>query len=78
MNNIFTLIKSYFWSTLHIMENKTKQTNNKNHHHHQQSLQPDKHHKLSKTGVVALLKPARFTTDFSAVFVFVFWKLKCT
>lgn len=48
------------------MENKTKQTNNKNHHQQQQSLQPDKHHKLSKTGVVALLKPARFTTDFSA------------
>lgn len=77
MNNIFTLIKSYFWSTLHIMENKTKQTNNKQQQQQQQSLQPDKHHKLNKTGVVALLKPVRFTTDFSAASI-VLWKLKCT
>lgn len=65
MHNILTLIKSYFWSTLHKKKKK------------KQSLQPDKHHKLNKTGVVALLKPVSFTTDFSATSI-VLWKLKCT
>lgn len=47
LHSIFALIKSYFWSILHILQKN------------QQSLQPDTHRKMNKPGVVALLMPER-------------------